>query len=389
MQSFSFLTLNPKVMRVHGSLDFDMRPNGIGVRRLPSWTHPQVPQGMDVMARMPSGVRVQLYTDAAEISLTALTTTFRYEDGSPAKVPFQLEAMDTVTTRFMATGNAIKPNPSATNGFELVRGSSDTITFSDLGDSVKFCEIWLPHHTYVELQALQINDGATLHPLPQDTRKHWVHYGSSISHCMEARVPTETWPAVAARLGKVCLTNFGVGGQCHLDQFMARTIRDQQCDFISMKVGINIINLDSMKERVFTPAVHGFLDTIRERKPTTPILVISPIFCPSAETRAGPTIPDKNGRFQTKESGEKNGSLTLQRVRELLEEIVQVRQASGDTNLQYFDGLELFNEKDRADLPDDLHPNPAGYVRMGERFYTKYLRTVSWNRERIKDENAN
>jgi lysophospholipase L1-like esterase len=32
------------------------------------------------------------------------------------------------------------------------------------------------------------------------------------------------------------------------------------------------------------------------------------------------------------------------------------------------DGLELFGAADAGDLPDDLHPNPAGYRRMGERF---------------------
>jgi lysophospholipase L1-like esterase len=28
----------------------------------------------------------------------------------------------------------------------------------------------------------------------------------------------------------------------------------------------------------------------------------------------------------------------------------------------------LFNESDVADLPDGLHPNGDGYIRMGERF---------------------
>jgi lysophospholipase L1-like esterase len=37
-------------------------------------------------------------------------------------------------------------------------------------------------------------------------------------------------------------------------------------------------------------------------------------------------------------------------------------------NLTYLDGPKLFNEADVADLPDILHPNDAGYQRMGERF---------------------
>lgn len=325
------------------------------------------------MARMPSGVRIQLFTDATEITLEALTTTFRFENGEPAKVPFQLQIGDSLDTQFMSRGHYVKPDPSSSNGFELVRGVPDEVKFVDLPLGEKYCEIWLPHNAYVTLQRLTLNDGASLMTLPIDSRKKWVHYGSSISHCMEAKLPSETWPAVAARRAGLCLMSFGVGGQCHLDQFMARTIRDQDCDFISMKIGINIINLDSMKERVFTPAMHGFLDTIREKKPLTPILVISPIHCPSAETLPGPTIPDGNGKFRANEANLNTGSMSLTRVREILQDVVEQRIAQGDENLDYFNGLELFNEEDRSDLPDDLHPNPAGYMRMGNRFFEKYL----------------
>ena len=63
-----------------------------------------------------------------------------------------------------------------------------------------------------------------------------------------------------------------------------------------------------------------------------------------------------------------NGCMTLTRVRELIQEVVAVRQRLGDTNLHYLNGLQFFGEADAVDLPDDLHPNPVGYARMGERF---------------------
>ena len=342
MDTFDFKTLDQDRVRVVGSLDFDERPDGLGVRRLPAWTRHQVPQGLDVMSRMPSGVRVQIHTDATEIVLKALTTVFRVNDGKPAGAAFQLQVGDSLDTQLAHGGHFIKPDPTSATGFELVRGTPNEIRFTTQNADKKLCELWLPHNAYVSLQQLSINDGATLYPLPSETRKTWVHYGSSISHCMEAEVPSEIWPAVAARRGNLSLLNFGFGGQCHLDQFVARTIRDIECDFISMKVGINIINMDSMKERVFAPAVHGFLDTIREKQPETPILVISPIYCPSAETNPGPTIPDDKGKFQTNEANLMNGSMTLVRVREILQEIVTRRKEVGDQNLEYFSGLELF-----------------------------------------------
>lgn len=179
-----------------------------------------------------------------------------------------------------------------------------------------------------------------------------------------------TWPAVAARLGGVALQNLGFGGNCHLDPFVARTIRDQPADRISLKIGINIVNMDSMRERVFEPALHGFLDTIREGKPDTPILVISPIFCPSAENNPGPTVPGDDGKFKTLPGYEalRVGSMSLSRMREIIETIIEARHKAGDLHLSYLNGLELFGPDDAGDLPDDLHPNPTGYIRIGERF---------------------
>ena len=69
-------------------------------------------------------------------------------------------------------------------------------------------------------------------------------------------------------------------------------MRDTPADLISVKIGINLVNTDLMRLRAFAPAVHGFLDTIRDGHPTTPLLVVSPLFCPIHEDTPGPTAPD-------------------------------------------------------------------------------------------------
>jgi hypothetical protein len=201
-------------------------------------------------------------------------------------------------------------------------------------------------------------------------RRRWVHYGSSISHCMEADQPTGTWPAVAARSAGVDLASLGLAGQCQLDQFAARTIRDLPADLISLKLGINVVNADSMRERAFVPAVHGLLDTIRDGHPDTPIVVISPIICPAAEEHPGPTLPNADGRFDVVERADELmvGALSLGRIRTLLERVVTQRRSAGDGQLHYLHGHGLFGADDVDDLPDGLHPNSAGYRRMGERF---------------------
>ncbi|MDG1441257.1 MAG: SGNH/GDSL hydrolase family protein [Pseudomonadales bacterium] len=355
-----------------GALDFDIRENGISPRRLPSWTRHQVPQMMDVMARMPSGVRLLLETDATEITVSGLATNMVTPPASKKDVVMNLEVDRQLLISRTNQGNTIELNRADPDAFKLIRGAAGRWTFMDLPAGNKRCEIWLPHNAFIELHELSINEGATLNTPSVSDKPKWIHYGSSISHCMEADQPALVWPAVAARIADVDLQNLGFGGQCQLDQFVARTIRDSDADLISLKVGINIINIDSMRERIFQPALHGFLDTIREGKPDTPITLISPIYCPSAETSPGPTIADANGKFITLSGHEeiRAGCMTLNRVRTLMTQVVKTRD---DANLSYVNGLDLFGHKDAINLPDDLHPNPDGYVTMGERFATMHL----------------
>jgi hypothetical protein len=325
---------------------------------------------MDVVARMPSGVRLRFRTDSTRIGLEFLATNLVTPPAARRPVVFNLESDLGLRTARSEAGNCIVLNPQRPGEFELLRGDADTVWFEGLPGTAASYALWLPHNAFLELRNLVLDADATLETAGSESRPRWIHYGSSISHCMEAVEPALTWPAVAARRAGLALQNLGFGGQCHLDQFVARTIRDAGADVITLKTGINIINMDSMRERIFAPALHGFLDTIREGRPDTPIAVISPIYCPSAETAPGPTLANEAGRFVTVPGHEaiRNGCMHLVRMRQIIAGVIEARRRAGDSNLQYVDGLSLFGAADAADLPDDLHPNPAGYVRMGERF---------------------
>jgi hypothetical protein len=101
-----------------------------------------------------------------------------------------------------------------------------------------------------------------------------------------------------------------------------------------------------------------------------PVLVITPIICPPHEDGTGPSIV-KRGKVTSPRRPDRLafGALTLRRIRQLEADIVEARQAAGDAHLHLLSGLELFGPADVGDLPDLLHPNPAGYRRIGERFH--------------------
>lgn len=66
-----------------------------------------------------------------------------------------------------------------------------------------------------------------------------------------------------------------------LDAFTARAPRDTPADLSSVRIGINLVTTDLMRLRA-APAVHGFLDTIREGHPTL-LLGVSSFHCPLHE----------------------------------------------------------------------------------------------------------
>lgn len=135
-----------------------------------------------------------------------------------------------------------------------------------------------------------------------------------------------------------------------------------------------MVGADVMRLRAFGPAVHGFLDTVREGHATTPLLVVSPVLCPAHEDTPGPSAPDvSGGEVEFVALGDPAetaaGKLTLRVVREELARITAERAAS-DPYLSYLDGRDLYGEADHAELPlpDRLHPDAAAHRRMGERF---------------------
>src|SRR5215207_4203520 len=123
------------------------------------------------------------------------------------------------------------------------------------------------------------------------------------------------------------LYSLGIAGAAQIDGFAARSIRDEDADLITLKMGINVVNADSLRMRTFRPAVHSFLDTIRDGHPTTPILLISPIFCPPHEDAQGPTEWSAEWKaLATSLPGRPtDGQLTLVAIRTTLSDIVEQR----------------------------------------------------------------
>ncbi len=362
---------------LRGALEYESTARGLMPWRLPRWARGQsFDPAVARVAGESAGVRLDLRTAATSLVLRTHPTR-RISAGAAVPQAFYDVLVDgALFARLPSPGKDAGTTVRTDRGTGKVTTATGTdaqLQVPHLPAGEHQVQIWLPHNETTELVSL--SSDAEVHPSPAGSQTRWLHHGSSISHGFDAAHPTGTWPAVAAATAGVELANLALSGQAMLDPFTARTIRSAEADVISVKLGINIVNEDAMRLRTFVPAVHGFLDTIREgRHSHTPLLLMSPLHCRIQETTPGPLRfeePDSGPRYSALGDPDdvSQGRLTLQVVRSTLRQIADQRMDT-DPHLHFLDGLELFGPADEAELPlrDHLHPGSAAQRRIGERF---------------------
>lgn len=361
---------------VRGALRLEPTARGVAPHRLPAWALAQAadPQ-LSMVEAQGAGVRIALRTAATSVTLTAHRTRVTYA-GAPARPDGSIDLVvdGEVVRRTRTSGGTTTELDMVTGQPTVIPGDDLVATFDGLPARVKDVEIWLPHNETLEI--IEVTADAPVAEAPLVGRR-WLHHGSSISQGSNAARPTGTWPAVAARLGGVELHNLGFGGAALLDPFVARVMRDTPADLLSVALGINLVNSDLMRLRAFRAGLHGFLDTIRDGHPSTPLLVVTPLHCRIHEATPGPGAFDTEaiaeGRLAFMATGDPAevpaGRLTLESIRTETTRLVAERQTT-DPHLFLLDGLTLYGAADEAAHPlrDALHPDAETHRFIGERF---------------------
>lgn len=365
--------ITPDVLR--GALDLEATALGVQPHRLPPHARAQIPDDQLATAEaQPSGVRLVFRTRSTALELDVLATKLAYK-GAPPRPDglYDLLVDGRLAGRASVAAGNVRTTDMATGSVTTRAGDVGTVRFTGLSSNVKDIELWLPHNEMTELVSLRTD--APTEAARESGRMVWLHHGSSISQGSNAESPSTTWPALAAARGGVQLISLGFGGGALLDPFVARAMRDAAADLISIKIGINLVNTDLMRLRALAPAMHGFLDTVREGHPGTPLLVVSPLLCPIHEDTPGPAAPDlidlSAGKLTFRATGDPadRTRLTLDIIRKELSRIV-IERSVDDPGLHYLDGRELYGEADLAELPlpDQLHPDAATHRLIGRRF---------------------
>ncbi|UFU02648.1 GDSL-type esterase/lipase family protein [Ruania suaedae] len=272
-------------------------------------------------ARMAAGVRAELRTDAARLTLPVLFD--ECESSWPLDVTVDGELHARVA---VALGQQVLE-------IDLPAGEHDVV-------------VWLPQMGRSAVGGLGVYGAQVLRPLAP--RLRWTAYGSSITQCTAAAGPSETWPAIVSQRLGWDLTCLGFGGQCHLDPIAEHAIAQTPAEVISLCLGINIHGGATFSDRTFAPQVSGFVERVRGAHPQARLVVMTPIGSPPRETTPSA------------------GGLSLVQMREAIGEVVGALNEHG-AQIVLVDGLDIISVTEADRFEDKLHPGPDGYRLMGER----------------------
>jgi lysophospholipase L1-like esterase len=181
--------------------------------------------------------------------------------------------------------------------------------------------------------------GGTLTATPAGPR--WIAYGDSITEGWTASSPGRAWPAIAGRAYGLDVVNLGYAGSCRGEIASAEQVSGLPADVITLAYGTNCWSRPPHSTGMLREGMRAWLSIVREGHPTTPIVVLSPIVRPEADS-----TPNRLGA-------------SLSDLRAVVEEVAQELHAAGDKNISLIPGADLITAEQ---LSDGVHPNDDGQV---------------------------
>jgi lysophospholipase L1-like esterase len=177
---------------------------------------------------------------------------------------------------------------------------------------------------------------------PSPPQRRWLAYGDSITEGWGASAPGRTWLATAARRLDLEAVNFGYAGSGRGELVVAEAMAAVPADLITIAFGTNCWGMIAFSEELLEATVRAFVATVRAGHPHTPIVAVSPIVRPDAET-----TPNRLGA-------------TLARLRAAYEQAV-LGLGKADAGITLVRGGELVTA---GQLADGIHPDDAGHAAL-------------------------
>ncbi|WP_351224281.1 GDSL-type esterase/lipase family protein [Streptomyces sp. NPDC002133] len=194
--------------------------------------------------------------------------------------------------------------------------------------------------------------------LPAPVRPRWVVHGDSITEGWLSTRPAHSWPAAAGRALGLDTVNLGYAGGACGELPTAQHLSALPADVLTLAFGTNCWSRIPCTAPLLYETVRAFVTLVRQGHPDTPLLIVSPVLHPAAESTSNAC------------------GATLAELRTAMESAARDLVSAGDRRLALLPGRGLLT----ADhLADGLHPNDAGHALMASAV-AKALRTAGFVR---------
>jgi lysophospholipase L1-like esterase len=177
---------------------------------------------------------------------------------------------------------------------------------------------------------------------PGPPRRRWLAYGDSITEGWGASAPGRTWLATATRRLGLEAVNFGYAGSGRGELVVAEAMAAVPADVITLAFGTNCWGMIAFSEELLEATVRAFVASVRAGHPHTPIVAVSPVVRPDAET-----TPNRLGA-------------TLAGLRAAYERAV-FGLGTADAGITLVPGRDLVSA---GQLADGIHPDDAGHAAL-------------------------
>tara|TARA_B110000444_G_scaffold257151_1_gene295023 strand:+ start:809 stop:1762 length:954 start_codon:yes stop_codon:yes gene_type:complete len=242
--------------------------------------------------------------------------------------------------------------PTFHQGFELW-DSSRFVSFVEINGNEQFVKlplepgenrltVYLPELIPLRVKGIEALKGsiAAVDPGPR-----WLAYGDSITEGWSSNYSGYSWANTLARKIDLDLVNFGYGGSARGEVAIAEQIAGQQAEVISICYGTNCWSRVVHSKNLFAEGLKVFVEILRRSQPNVPIVAISPLLRPDAESQ-------KNTQ-----------GASLGDLRDIFEGFFRRLINEGDDNIVLVEGFDLIMEKD---LVDGVHPGNNGHQKVAE-----------------------
>lgn len=302
--------------------------------RLPVRLRDTLPKAVWNLGRAPSGARVRFRTDsnalAVRLDYASAPDMANMHAFGQTGVDLYLDGV------YRGTATAKKDSKS---------GEPVEYVYFDLGARPRVervVTLYLPLYKAAKLLSIGVDKPATIRRAPPYALpKPVVFYGTSITQGGCASRPGMSYEAILSRMLNLDFVNLGFSGNGMGEPEVARMVAEIDAACFVLDFAQNNKTVESLRA-VYEP----FLNTIREKHPTTQIFVITPI------SSAREMLADHLGQ--------------LERMREHIRQVASKRIAEGDKRIEIVEGTDLIGP-DRLDgFVDTVHPNDLGFQWMAE-----------------------